>query len=100
MSITQLSTQDLRAGLKELPAWGIKEDKLHRDLKFKNFVQTWGFMTQVAMLAEQMDHHPEWFNVYNKVSIDLTTHEVGGISSRDIELAKKIDALLAMIFNG
>jgi 4a-hydroxytetrahydrobiopterin dehydratase len=95
MSIEKMTPQQIEAGLQELPGWNVKADKLHRELKFKNFVQAWGFMTQVAILAEQMNHHPEWSNVYSQVTIDLSTHEAGGISQRDFELARKIDETLA-----
>lgn len=95
MAIAKKTQEQIQAGLKDLPGWTLKEEKLHRELKFKNFVQAWGFMTQVAMLAEQMDHHPEWWNVYNRVEINLTTHEAGGISQRDLDLAGKIDQVLA-----
>lgn len=95
MSIEKMTSQQIEAGLQALPGWNLKDDKLHRELKFKNFVQAWGFMTQVAILAEQMNHHPEWSNVYSRVTIDLTTHEAGGISRRDFELARKIDETLA-----
>lgn len=93
MAVEKLTADQLAAALKQLPGWELKNDKLRRELKFKNFVEAWGFMTQAAMLAEQMDHHPEWFNVYSKVIIDLTTHEANGISQRDIELAKKMDKI-------
>ena len=69
------------------------EGKLHKEFKFANFVEAFGFMSKVAILAEKMNHHPEWFNVYNKVAIDLTTHDAGGISQNDLELAKQIEAL-------
>lgn len=95
MAIAKKNREQIQAGLKELPGWTLKEEKLHRELKFKNFVQAWGFMTQVAMLAEQMDHHPEWSNVYNRVEISLTTHEADGISQRDFDLAAKVDQVLA-----
>jgi len=72
-------------------AWQMKDDKLHKSFKFNNFVAAFGFMSQVAILAEKADHHPEWFNVYNRVDIDLTTHEVGGISQRDFDLAQQIE---------
>ena len=71
--------------------WQMKDCKLHKSFKFKNFVAAFGFMSQVAILAEKADHHPEWFNVYNRVDIDLTTHEVGGISQRDFDLAQQIE---------
>ena len=75
-------------------AWIIKEDKLHREFKFPDFVAAFGFISQVAILAERANHHPEWSNVYNKVVIKLTTHEAGGISERDFELAHEISALV------
>ena len=77
-----------------LPNWVVNGDRLHRDLQFKSFVEAFGFMAQVALLAESKNHHPNWSNVYNRVSIDLTTHDVGGLSSLDVELASAIDALL------
>jgi 4a-hydroxytetrahydrobiopterin dehydratase len=95
MSIQKMTPEQIEAELNNLPGWELKNEKLHRELKFKNFVQAFGFMTQAAILAEQMDHHPEWFNVYSRVTIDLTTHEAGGISPRDFELAQKMDKVLA-----
>jgi 4a-hydroxytetrahydrobiopterin dehydratase len=95
MSVEKMTSQQIEAGLKELSGWELKDQKLHRELKFKNFVQAWGFMTQIAILAERADHHPEWSNVYSRVTIDLTTHEAGGISRRDFDLAKDIDEVLA-----
>ncbi|MFQ5614239.1 MAG: 4a-hydroxytetrahydrobiopterin dehydratase [Anaerolineae bacterium] len=94
MPVEKMTAAQIEAGLKGLAGWELKEGKLHRQLKFKNFAQAWGFMTQVAMLAEGMDHHPEWSNVYSRVTIDLTTHEAGGISRLDFELAGKINRLL------
>ena len=76
-----------------LEGWELRDGKLHREFKFKNFVEAWGFMSRVALLAEKMNHHPEWFNVWNTVRVDLSTHEAGGLSSRDVELAKEINAL-------
>lgn len=93
MAVEKLSAEQLNAALKELSDWKLKDEKLHRELQFSNFVQAWGFMSQVAIHAEKANHHPEWFNVWNKVIIDLTTHEAEGISQRDIELAKKIDGI-------
>jgi len=95
MGVEKLSAQQIEKSLKNLPGWQIKDDKLHRELKFKNFVQAWGFMTQAAILAQSMDHHPEWSNVYNQVTIDLTTHEAGGISQRDFDLAQQINQTVA-----
>lgn len=89
----KLSDPDIQARLGKLPGWSVVAGKLHRELQFKDFVQAFGFMTRCALLAEKRDHHPEWFNVYNKVVIDLTTHDAGGISAKDIELAKAMEAL-------
>ena len=73
--------------------WVIKEQKLHKEFKFRDFASAFGFMTSVAICAERADHHPEWFNVYNRVDIDLTTHEAAGITQRDFDLAKQIEQL-------
>ncbi|MDQ6981175.1 MAG: 4a-hydroxytetrahydrobiopterin dehydratase [Ghiorsea sp.] len=73
--------------------WCIQDEKLHKSFKFNNFISAFGFISQVAILAEKANHHPEWFNVYNRVDIDLTTHEAGGISQRDFDLAQNIETL-------
>jgi 4a-hydroxytetrahydrobiopterin dehydratase len=78
----------------KLPDWQLDGEHLKRTFKFKDFSAAWGFMSQVALLAEAQDHHPEWFNVYNKVEIALTTHDAGGLSARDVRLAKAIDGLI------
>ena len=79
--------------MQNLPCWSLDDEKLYKELEFKNFIDAFGFMTKVAITAEKMNHHPEWFNVYNKVQIHLTTHEAGGISENDVNLARKIDTL-------
>lgn len=87
-----------RASLGEkLPHWRLCDgrDAIARAFKFKDFSEAWGFMARVALLAEQQDHHPEWFNVYNRVEVTLTTHDAGGLSGRDVKLAHAIDALVA-----
>jgi 4a-hydroxytetrahydrobiopterin dehydratase len=78
------------------PAWALADGKeaITRAFKFENFSEAWAFMSRVALLAEQHDHHPEWSNVYNKVSITLTTHDAGGLSDRDVKMASAIDALM------
>ena len=88
--------QQLLNGLNQklLDPWEIKDQKLHKEFRFKNFARAFGFMTSVAICAEKSDHHPEWFNVYNKVDIYLTTHEFNGITQRDFDLANKIEQLL------
>lgn len=78
----------------ELPGWALEGEHLKRSFKFVDFVEAFGFMTKVALLAEKQDHHPEWFNVWNRVDIALTTHDAKGLSARDVKLAKAIDALL------
>jgi len=84
---------EIEKRLLALPGWDLADDKLHRQYKFADFVTAFGFMSQVALLAEAMNHHPEWSNVYNSVEIFLTTHDAGGISTKDFALAEKIDAL-------
>lgn len=86
-----------RAALESLPRWSAAEnrDAIVRRLKFKTFAEAFGFMAQIAVVAERMDHHPEWFNVYNRVEILLATHESGGVTERDVTLAKAIDACVA-----
>ena len=79
------------AAIAELADWKVVDGKLNRAFKFKDFVDAFGFMTKIAIVAEKMGHHPELSNVYNRVVIDLVTHDVGGIGPLDIELAKKID---------
>lgn len=93
MAIAKLSADEVQAELGKVSGWTLREGKLHRELKFEGFVEAFGFMSSVALLAERMDHHPEWFNVWNKVVIDLTTHDAGGISARDFKLAAAIDRL-------
>jgi len=79
----------------ELPAWTLMpgRDAIRREWRFGDFSAAWGFMARVALLAEKHDHHPEWSNVYNRVEIVLTTHDAGGLSARDVALAKAIDAV-------
>jgi 4a-hydroxytetrahydrobiopterin dehydratase len=89
----RLSETELGDALRGLAGWELREAKLHKAFRFADFVQAFGFMASVALLAEGMNHHPEWFNVYNQVTIDLTTHDAGGISDLDVELARKIEAV-------
>lgn len=89
----KLSEQDIQQQVAKLEGWKVVGGKVNKTLEFKDFVQAFGFMTRVAMEAEKMNHHPEWFNVYNRVRIDLMTHDVGGISNYDIKLAKIIDRI-------
>ncbi len=73
--------------------WSIKERKLNKVFVFKNFIEAFGFMSKIALMAEKLNHHPEWFNSYNKVEISLTTHEAGGLTERDFMLAALIEEL-------
>lgn len=91
---TKLSQEEIAASLRSLSGWTIENSKLHKEFKFTNFIEAFGFMSRVALVAEGMNHHPEWFNVYNKVIIDLSTHDVGGISKLDFEFAMKVEALV------
>jgi 4a-hydroxytetrahydrobiopterin dehydratase len=96
MAIPQLTEAERDAALAGLADWSLRADNLaiERSFKFADFNQAFGFMTRVALLADKHDHHPEWSNVYNRVTITLTTHDAGGLSARDVKLAKAIDALL------
>ena len=78
-----------------IPAWTPRGNAIRREFKFKNFNEAWGFMTRVALLAEKQNHHPDWSNVWNKVTIELTTHDSGGLTDNDLRLALAIDKLLA-----
>jgi 4a-hydroxytetrahydrobiopterin dehydratase len=88
----KLSDDEVRRRLAALPDWQLKEGKLHRTFVFKDFATAFAFMTEVAREAEALDHHPEWFNVYDRVVMDLVTHDPAGITSLDFELAQKAQA--------
>jgi 4a-hydroxytetrahydrobiopterin dehydratase len=94
--IEQLDEDERAAALDELGEWDYDEtrDALTRTFVFADFVEAFGFMTRVAILAEKADHHPEWSNIYNRVDVLLTTHDAGGLSARDVALATAIEALL------
>lgn len=94
--VQRLNEQERDAALAQLPGWTLQlgPEGIGRQFRFGDFVAAFGFMTQVAMLAEKADHHPEWSNVYNRVDVLLTTHDCDGLSQRDIDLAKAIDALI------
>ncbi|MEO6322501.1 MAG: 4a-hydroxytetrahydrobiopterin dehydratase [Polaromonas sp.] len=96
----KLEQAERDALLATLPAWRYDEARgglIRREYVFADFVQAFGFMTQIALLAEKRDHHPEWFNVYNRVDVTLTTHDAEGLSMRDIELARLADRLHAAL---
>jgi 4a-hydroxytetrahydrobiopterin dehydratase len=91
---TRLTQAELDAQLKDVPGWAESNGKLHRELKLGTFRRAFALMTKIAAVADDMDHHPEWFNVYDRLRIDLATHDAGGISALDIDLAKRINQLL------
>ena len=88
-----MTDKEITDAIAKLPEWKVVDAKLNRTFKFDDFVQAFAFMTKIAIVAEKMSHHPEIFNVYNRVVIDLATHDLDGIGLLDIELAKKIDSL-------
>ena len=93
MARTKLSDAEISAALASLPGWTVKTGKLHREFLFQDFSAAFGFMTRAALAAEQLNHHPEWFNVWNKVVVDLSTHDAGGITQRDFDLAARMNQL-------
>ncbi|MEY3544216.1 MAG: hypothetical protein RLZZ106_2064 [Cyanobacteriota bacterium] len=93
MAAVLLTADQIAALSQALPLWNLVAGKLRRELRFANFVEAFGFMTQVALVAEAMEHHPEWSNVWNRVTIELTTHDAGGLTDLDLQLAQRIDAL-------
>jgi 4a-hydroxytetrahydrobiopterin dehydratase len=95
MAAHPLSAGQIAALTVELPAWTLVQGKLRRDLRFRDFSEAFGFMARVALAAEQLGHHPEWSNVWNRVTIELTTHDSGGLTDLDVALARRIDAIAA-----
>ena len=95
MSISIATQQQISAFINKFNDWSIVNGKLHREFVFADFAQAFSFMTEVALEAERANHHPEWFNVYKKVWVDLTTHEAGGITERDFQLAQQMERIAA-----
>ena len=91
----KLSESEIAGALSSLPGWQNEGGKLHREYKFVDFVAAFGFMSGAALIAQGMDHHPEWFNVWNTVRIDLATHDSGGITALDVKLAHSMEELAA-----
>jgi len=89
-SPASLARGAVEAALKNLPGWGLDQDKLYREFVFRDFNEAFGFMTRAALAAEAANHHPEWFNVYNRVRVHLTSHDAGGITQRDLDLAARM----------
>lgn len=92
--MTRLLESDIEEELKKLTGWSVKNDKLHKEFQFDNFNQAFGFMTRAAMEIEKMNHHPEWFNIYNRITVELTTHDAGGITNNDVNLARILNSLV------
>lgn len=88
-----LSEKQVNTALEKLSGWSFSEGKIHKLFQFDDFVQAFGFMTQAAIIAEKMNHHPEWSNVYNRVKVFLTTHDSGGVTQLDVALATQMDQL-------
>lgn len=92
---TRLTLEDIQQRLQtRISDWSLRDGKLYRSIQFPDFATAFGFMTQIAFVAERMDHHPEWLNIYSRVDIWLTTHDVNGISEKDFVLAARINAVL------
>jgi 4a-hydroxytetrahydrobiopterin dehydratase len=89
----KLTNFQIESLLTELPGWTVFARKLHREYRFGNFGKAFGFMKTAAAAIEKMDHHPEWFNAYDRVVVDLTTHDAGGISQKDVDLAKRLEEI-------
>jgi 4a-hydroxytetrahydrobiopterin dehydratase len=87
-----LGAKELVDALRDLPGWELRDGRLQRELTFADFAEAFAFMTRVAIAAEKLDHHPDWSNAWNRVAIALWTHDAGGITQRDVELARKIEA--------
>ena len=93
MAKAKLKDTEIATALAKLKGWSVVNAKLHREYKFPDFIHAFGFMATSAIAIQEMNHHPEWFNVYNKVTVDLTTHDSGGITSKDVELATLLEGI-------
>ena len=92
--LTLIEKNDLNDFIKKNPSWIVYNKSIKKEFKFDNFIDAFGFISKVALLSEKIDHHPNWQNTYNKVKIELTTHDKGGITTNDIKLAESIDKLI------
>lgn len=93
MAPSKLSPSKIEAALARLPDWKLIGAKLHREYRFPDFIHAFGFMATAAVMIEALAHHPEWSNVYNRVTVDLTTHDSGGVTAKDVELAAKLEEI-------
>ncbi|MDE1815733.1 MAG: 4a-hydroxytetrahydrobiopterin dehydratase [Thaumarchaeota archaeon] len=89
----KLTDEQIKKELANLQGWSVVNGKLHKDFVFADFVEAFGFMSKAAINIEKMNHHPEWFNVYNKIKVELVTHDAGGITQNDINLARTLNSL-------
>ena len=89
-----IKNNEINYFLEENPSWTLFNKTIQKEFRFNNFIEAFGFMSKVALLSEKMNHHPNWQNTYNKVIIELTTHDMGGITTNDIKLAESIDKLI------
>lgn len=87
----KMTEQEIAAALAALPGWSLEGSKLHREYRFADFIHAFGIMATSAIAIEKMNHHPEWANVWNRVTVDLTTHDAGGVTARDFELARLLE---------
>jgi len=94
LMVSLIEKNQLDSFIEKNPSWIIENKTLKKEFKFENFIEAFGFMSKVALLSEKIDHHPDWQNIYNKVKINLTTHDKGGITTNDIKLAEAIDKLI------
>lgn len=93
MALPKLTDEQIKEELTSLAGWSIVNGKLHKDFVFDDFIEAFGFMSKAAIHMEKMNHHPEWFNVYNKIKVDLVTHDAGGITQNDVNLARTLNSL-------
>ena len=93
MAPKKLPVTKIRAALARLPGWTLVRGKLHREYRFADFIHAFGFMATAAVMIEALAHHPEWSNVYNRVTVDLTTHDAGGVTAKDVKLAAKLEEI-------
>lgn len=93
MTLVKLTEEQIKKELPNLQGWSVVNGKLHKDFVFADFIEAFGFMSRAAIHIEKMNHHPEWFNVYNKIKVELVTHDAGGITQNDVNLAKTLNSL-------
>jgi len=89
----RLTPDEIELALSQLAGWRLAGERLRREYRFPDFIDAWGFMSAAALVVQQMDHHPEWSNVYGTVTVELTTHDAGGVTRRDVELARRMEAI-------